>query len=392
MVASAKAKKYWDRILVKTLTKEQRLQVEGYLAQDEPLSNKGIAVALGWPVRMRGAAGPIIITAVKRNPIPGGKCDPHGERAAELGFWIEPVSGAKGIKRPWMGFDTEGRPIIGEDMQGLSTVQIDSNRARLRGIVSDTRKVHSASSVPGSLKARRKERREDAARVSAGTMTHAEYAVKWLNEDSQAQAPELESPAPVVPPPTGTTGVGSSPASPPRLIEDGATTAPVHPPPTAPATAHALPPRRIHGPGVTSNSLKHVGQGIGGKSSRKILLGRTRKLTRKYLPLEERIKILAHHAKNLDEPQVSFRALQELNTMDGLTAAVKDAGDAQQGSTPLFALPTFNDVSATANAPRLLMGVAPVKPPRPANMLPQDAQAVEAGGQEQFPTDEEAGE
>lgn len=387
-----KKKSYWDRMEVKRLSVEQRRQVEGYLARGG-MSQMGIARTLGWPVKMKGKAGVLIIGAVKLNPIPGGPLDPNGEVAAVKGFWIEgrPQStGERGVKRPWLGFGKDGKPILGEPMGH----EADNKAKEFRTKTDTQRQLDKA--------ARRRDRMADANKVEKGVMTTEEFMDKWVRPN----------PSPVLAPGLGNPGMTDPGLPSPGLPQDGgadardisaASTRPIEGDEAAsspaPLTTSSLPQPRPY----ATDPMAHVrdargkvDESPGGKKrSRSMLLARTRKLTHKYLPLEKRIQILAAHAMNWEEePQVSLKAIQEINQLEGVTALVKDAGAAQQGAGALFSLPVSTGGNA-ALLPQILMGISPVvpstdvSPPKPTGLTPSDSEPPQPTADEEFRANED---
>src|SRR5437870_5734085 len=91
----------WDRSVLKHICKKQglRREIESRVAQGE--SGKSIVRALDLP---RGTW----VSAVKKNPIPGGVLDPKGKMAEYDGVWID----EGGLKRPWKGFNDKGKPRL----------------------------------------------------------------------------------------------------------------------------------------------------------------------------------------------------------------------------------------------------------------------------------------
>lgn len=92
----------WDRSTLKHMSYKQRLEVERRLAKGEE-SGKKISDSMGFPKSMW-------VSAVKKNPIPGGVLDPKGKLADYEGVWVDPQCKV----RPYVGLGKDKTPIIKE--------------------------------------------------------------------------------------------------------------------------------------------------------------------------------------------------------------------------------------------------------------------------------------
>lgn len=236
----------WDRSTLKHITYKQRLEVERRLAKGEE-SGKKISDSMGFPKSMW-------VSAVKKNPIPGGVLDPEGKLADYEGVWVDPQCKV----RPYVGLGKDKTPILKE--------ALDPNRSH------------------------------------------------W--KKGQTGNPRPNSPAKVIPAP--------------------------EPPSVTPPDAHheaSKPIEDLGAPLPPSDKMKKKLKS-GSKTLRQARL-----FSRRALPLEARINLLAALAKNVEEPQVALRAISMLNDIDGLIAAAKEPSAANLGGGPLFQLPKDMNMS-----------------------------------------------
>lgn len=83
----------WDRSVLKKMKPGERAKVEAMLHAGD-MSGERIAKKMGWPKSTW-------VSAVKKNPIPGGVLDPKGKLAKHEGEWVDDL----GQLQPWVGFD-----------------------------------------------------------------------------------------------------------------------------------------------------------------------------------------------------------------------------------------------------------------------------------------------
>lgn len=253
----------WDRSLLKKLSKAQRLEVERRLVKGE--SGLSISKAMGFPKSM-------YVSAVKKNPIPGGVLDPKGKLASYEGVWVDPDY----LVRPYVGLK-DGKPIVREPL--------DPKRSQWKKGQSGN--PPAGREIPGS---------KDPALPAKKELGTPESPETGKGDPTNAQPPDAHH--------------ESS-----RPVEDLGT---------------PLPP--------SDKMTKKRGKG-------NRTLKEARKFSKRYLPLEERIKLLAKLAKDVDEPQVALRAITILNDLDGLVAAAKEPSAANLGGGPLFQLPRDMNIS-----------------------------------------------
>jgi hypothetical protein len=85
------------------MTYKQRLEVEKRLATGE---ESGLAIS-----KSMWFENSMWVSAVKKNPIPGGVLDPKGKLASYEGVWVDPQC----VVRPYAGLE-KGKPIIKEPL------------------------------------------------------------------------------------------------------------------------------------------------------------------------------------------------------------------------------------------------------------------------------------
>lgn len=113
------------------MTYKQRLEVERRLAKGEE-SGKKISDSMGFPKSM-------YVSAVKKNPIPGGLLDPKGKLADYEGVWVDPQCKV----RPYVGLGKDKTPIIKE--------ALDPNRSHWKkGQTGNPRPSSNSSSTVGT--------------------------------------------------------------------------------------------------------------------------------------------------------------------------------------------------------------------------------------------------
>lgn len=291
---------------MKKMPAAQRREVERLLVKG--MSGKSIAKKLGLPLNTW-------VSAVKKNPIPGGLLDPKGRIAKYEGEWID----LDGVVREYKGLDSKGNP-----KPGLPII-----RKRGRRPNAQTQKTQ-VQEVDGAARDRKDK---------GAILPFADRA--RLNSAKQVSGTGLDSA------PTATEG--GVPDAPPAIL--------------MPDAQHVGSKERDDEAAIPDDAPKQ----------RRAKKGLVAKLAQKKYPISKRLDDLlaikdeamkatastAASKLSLDDTlkamKVALDVIKTLNDMDGTSAAAKKDDQGPPSNAPLFAMPKGTSQSVA-------VGVAPVGP------------------------------
>lgn len=282
----------WDRSFIRNtavMPAKKRLEVERLLAKG--LSGKTITKKLGLPLNTW-------VSAVKKNPIPGGLLDPKGKVAKYEGEWID----FDGVVREYKGLDSKGKPKPGLPIITKRGRKAKGGKVGLQK--AQAKEVVRAPSPKAILPFDRKRARLDSAKPVSG--------------DAPESTPTAQR----------DTGVPDAPGAMPNAQHQGT---------------------RADEDDALYDDKPKRGRGV---------KGRIAKLVQKHYPLKDRVvDLVALKTKALKdgETKLALDVIRTLNDMDGTTHAAKKEQDHAPSNAPLFAMPKGLSDSVA-------VGVTPVGP------------------------------
>jgi len=281
----------WDRSFIKRMPKAQRQEVERLLVKG--VTGKSITKKLGLPLNTW-------VSAVKKNPIPGGVLDPKGKVAKFEGDWVD----FDGVVREYKGLDAKGQP-----KPGLPIIKRRGRRPNAQTQKAEVQEVKTAArDSKGVLPFSAKRARLDSAKQASGND----------NDNDPAGTPISEGGVPDAPP--------------------------------------AMPmPNAQHEGSKERDTEAPIPDEPKRRSAHK---GRVAKLAETKYPIKKRMDdLLTIKAAALKdgEHKLALDVIKTFNDMDGTSTAAKRDDQGPPSNAPLFAMP--KGISS-----QVAVGVSPVGP------------------------------